>query len=77
MSYIITATIRECAINRSTGVDDLLKDSKIRLLSKDTEDGQVVLDVSADFDDNAETVRWLCGKLIDAGILEFDIGHSY
>jgi hypothetical protein len=75
MGYIITVTIPDHAMNRDEGVRQLLTDPLIRLLRED--DGETVLDMRGDYDRNAEQVRWLCGKLIDAGVLEFDIGHSY
>lgn len=78
MSYIITVTIpTDDAMNHGHGVDALLRDPLIRFLSRDTENETTTLDMRGDFDDNAHQVRWLCNKLVDAGILRFQIGHSY
>lgn len=78
MSYIITTTIPLGeAHNSRHGVDMLLREPEIRILKRDTENEVVTLDMRGDFEDNARQVRWLCGKLVDAGILEFSIGHSY
>jgi hypothetical protein len=78
VSYIITATIPiGQEMNRAGGVDELLANPKIRLLHRDSVEDLVVLDVAADFDTNKDTVRWLCRLLVDAGILEFNISHSF
>lgn len=78
MSYIITVTVPlDEAVNHRYGVDALLRDPLIRFLRRDTENDTITLDMRGDFDDNAHQVRWLCGKLVDAGILEFEINHSY
>jgi len=78
MSYIITATIPLGAeVNARDGVSALLQEREIRFLRRDDENEMVTLDMRGDFDRNAEQTRWLCNKLIDAGILKFEIGHSY
>ena len=78
MSYIITVTIpADDPMNHRYGVDALLLEPLIIFLSRDTDNETTKLDMSGDFDDNAHQVRWLCGKLVDAGILRFSIGHSY
>lgn len=78
MSYIITATIPLSeAMNRHDGVDVLLSDPLIRLLRRDEENETVTLDMRGDFDVNDQQVRWLCERLVNAGIVKFQIGHSY
>lgn len=78
MSYIITVEIPLGEQHNSrNGVDLLLREPEIRLLRHDDENEITTLDMRGDFDINDRQVRWLCGKLVDAGILEFRIGHSY
>lgn len=78
MSYIITATILEDdPMNSRDGVRCLLTVPEIRLLSRDTENETVTLDMRGDYETNGEQVRWLCNKLVNAGILRFQIDHSY
>lgn len=78
MSYIIVATFSE---DRQRGFPraaaKLLKVPEIRLLRRDAENELVSLDMRGDFDRKAELTREFCGHLIDAGVVEFDIHHSY
>jgi hypothetical protein len=78
VSYIITATIPVGdALNARGAIETLLREPEIRLLHRDEENETVTLDMRGDFDRNAVQTRWLCNKLVDAGILRFQIGHSY
>ena len=37
----------------------------------------LTLDIRGDFDKQQELTRWFCNQLIDAGVLTFEIHHSY
>jgi len=73
MSYIITATFPDDHAKLIT----LLENRDIRTLRHDTENEMVTVDMRGDFETNVDQTRWLCGKLLDAGIIEFEIRHSY
>jgi hypothetical protein len=76
VGYIICAEVdTDSDINHPKGIDRILEIEGIRLLSK--RDGHYTLDMRGEFDRNAEQVLYLCKALVDNGILEFDIRHSY
>ena len=75
MSYIIVAEFPE---DRYPGATvRLLTVPEIRLLRRDSENEIVHLDIRGDFDHAAEQTRWLCNHLIDTGVINFSIYHSY
>jgi len=54
-----------------------LKNDFIRLLSYDEFEEITKLDMRGDFDKQIELTRKFCNALLDAGIYEFNIHHSF
>ena len=77
MSYIVAATFETDGDNLPTACAELLTEPWLRLLSRDEENQTVTLDMVGDYDSKQETVRKLANRLIDAGVISFEIRHSY
>ena len=77
MSYIITATFEMDGDNRRAACTELLTEPWLRLLRRDEENQTVTLDMVGDYDSKQETVRKLTNRLIDAGVVSFELRHSY
>ena len=72
MGYIITAEIPlDSAMNQGADIEQV----EARFLCKTGV--TVTLDVKGEFGLQNVIVKKLCNSLIDAGFVEFSIGHSY
>lgn len=72
MSYVITAEVyAETEVNM--GGDK----TKVAARTLSERDGTITFNVHGDFEQQAELTKALCNSLIDAGFLDFKIGHSY
>ena len=75
MGYQIIATFNEDEYPNAINV--LLIHPSIRFLYRDRENERVSVDMLGDFNNQAELTRKFCALLIDAGVTNFDIRHSY
>ena len=72
MSYIITATIElDLEMNHGGAIEQV----DARFLSRNGH--TITLDVKGEFGLQNVIVKKLCNSLIDAGFVDFSIGHSY
>jgi hypothetical protein len=72
MTYIITAKVYlNDEVNRSGERDKM----QAKVLSE--REGNITFRVPGEFGEEQTHTRVLCGSLIDAGFVAFDIGHSF
>lgn len=72
MSYIITAEVDTTNEMNARGQRALVS---ARVLSE--RDGVITFDVPGEFGEEQKRVLALCESLIEAGFVDFSIGHSY
>lgn len=78
MSYIICAEIFYDNKFKKEEINNVIKNYKeIRTLKDDEWNGIYTLDMSGDFDKQIELTRFFCNALLNEGIYEFKITHSY